>query len=414
VTVATSESRFFLPGDDREKLWRKTVATVGAERPIVRIITPDFKADPPTEGLLETSWEAATAPEPAGQMLSRAVVHAVPEDNGLWIELGVEGSLEPRLSNSVATPFAEAVSQSLASGDSEVQPVSLWWSQQTPASDRVAQVPVQLTQGSTQWQDSIVTLPPAYPSTLSFNFQPSPSARRFGSKIIQDYYHFYSCDSLVYLTGAVGAAALMANTGFDTTMQNAWQTSVAPTGIGNFFANSKPLGEGKYAVPIFGAAALTGVLLEGLPAGDIVGEWGSRSLRMFIVGAPVVVTLQYATGAPRPSENLPSGSDWLPFHHNGHGASGHAFNGAIPFIAAADMVENPWAKGGLYVCSTFTGFSRMTTDSHYPSQVFLGWYIALASSMAVNRTEIKFAGMYVKAVPLPIANASGMALEARW
>ena len=56
----------------------------------------------------------------------------------------------------------------------------------------------------------------------------------------------------------------------------------------------------------------------------------------------------------------------------------------------------------------------MTTESHYPSQVFLGWYLAFASSMAVNRTEIKYAGMNVRAVPLPLANTAGMGFEGRW
>lgn len=263
--------------------------------------------------------------------------------------------------------------------------------------------------------DGIVNMPPAYPNTWApFSVPTHPAMSRFAKKVVDDYRFFYSCESLVCVGGAVGAAALMANTGFDTTMENAWQQSVAPTNLGTFFVNCKPMGEGKYAVPVFAAAALTGTLLEGRPTGDILGEWGSRSLRMFAVGGPPVIFLQYATGAPRPSENLPSGSEWLPFHHNGHGASGHAFVGAIPFIAAADMVENPFAKGALYVCSTFTGFSRMTTESHYPSQVFLGWYLAFASSLAVDKTEMTFAGMNIHAVPMAMNNGSGIALEGRW
>jgi membrane-associated phospholipid phosphatase len=162
---------------------------------------------------------------------------------------------------------------------------------------------------------------------------------------------------------------------------------------------------------VFGAAALTGLVFEGRPSGDIVGEWGSRSLRMFIVGAPPVYVLQLATGASRPLENR--GSQWKSFNDD-NGVSGHAFVGAIPFLAAADMVESPLLKGTLYVCSTFVGFSRMTTDSHYPSQVFLGWYLAWASSRAVSRTEMHFGGMEVSVVPLPIADMGGLAVEGRW
>jgi membrane-associated phospholipid phosphatase len=118
-----------------------------------------------------------------------------------------------------------------------------------------------------------------------------------------------------------------------------------------------------------------------------------------------------ATGASRPAEDV--GSKWH-FWNDNNGVSGHAFVGAVPFLAAAEMVESPLLKGTLYVCSTFVGFSRMTTDSHYPSQVFLGWYLAWASSVAVNRTEAHFAGMEVRVVPLPIADLGGAALEARW
>jgi membrane-associated phospholipid phosphatase len=104
---------------------------------------------------------------------------------------------------------------------------------------------------------------------------------------------------------------------------------------------------------------------------------------MFVVGAPPLYALQWATGASRPDESS-AGSRWKPFQ-DANGVSGHAFVGAIPFLAAADMVESPLLKGTLYVCSTFVGFSRMTTDSHYPSQVFLGWYLAWASARAVAK-----------------------------
>ncbi len=78
------------------------------------------------------------------------------------------------------------------------------------------------------------------------------------------------------------------------------------------------------------------------------------------------------------------------------------------------MVESPLAKGTLYVCSTFVGFSRMTDDAHYPSQIFLGWYLAWASSLAVSRTEHHFAGMEVQVMPLPLGDLGGMGVQARW
>ena len=56
----------------------------------------------------------------------------------------------------------------------------------------------------------------------------------------------------------------------------------------------------------------------------------------------------------------------------------------------------------------------MTTDSHFPSQVVLGWYLAWASSRAVSNTELHFGGMVVSVVPLPMADLGGLGVETRW
>lgn len=405
----------FLQSDDGPTLWRQTVATVAADWPIVRTVEPDFSATPPREGLLVSAWVEPPAARPAPGALplsaqawppqrQRVLVRVVPSAHGAWVEAVVE-------------------TQSIAERAAEKDPggVSLtggWQTEDTP--DGRENITTMLAARLAPTGDPVYSLPPLDGAELlaPANEPPwahsrHPRAARFGYKVLEDYRNFYSCEGLVCLTAAFGAGALMANTGFDTTMQSAWQQSVKPTDLGTFFTNCKPIGEGKYALPIFGAAALTGLVFEGRPGGDIVGEWGSRSLRMFIVGAPPVYVLQLATGASRPIDNSSAGSQWKPFTDD-NGVSGHAFVGAIPFLAAADMVESPVAKGALYVCSTFVGFSRMTTDSHFPSQVFLGWYLAWASSRAVSATEMHFAGMEVRVVPLPMADLGGLAVEGRW
>jgi membrane-associated phospholipid phosphatase len=251
--------------------------------------------------------------------------------------------------------------------------------------------------------------PPSFVDALPQADSPGRLAVR---RVFRDYRNFYACDSLLCLTAALGTAAIMANTGFDSTMQDAWQEGVEPTSLGTFFVGCKDIGDGRYALPIYGAAAAAGWVFDGCLADDIVGEWGSRSLRMFTVGAPPLYALQWATGAGRPGENV-RGSRWNPFD-DVNGVSGHAFMGALPFLAAADMVESPLLKGTLYVCSTFVGFSRMTTNSHYPSQVFMGWYIAWASSRAVSQTELQFGRTTVRFVPMAAGDAPGMGMEAAW
>jgi len=405
----------FLQSNSGAALWRQTVATVSADWPIVRTVEPDWAAVPPREGLIESAWVEPPATRSALNGLpssvqawppqrQRVVVRVMPAVQGAWIDAIVETQSITDLAT--------------GQGPGSVTLTGGWQTDAAPGS--TANITTLLAARMAPTSDPVYALPPpesagmlAPRNELPWARSKHPHAARFGYKVLEDYRNFYSCDSLVCLTAAFGAGALMANTGFDTTMQSAWQTSVEPTDLGTFFANCKPIGEGKYALPIFGAAALTGLVFEGRPGGDIVGEWGSRSLRMFIVGAPPVYVLQLATGASRPLEQSSAGSQWKPFTDD-NGVSGHAFVGAIPFLAAADMVENPVAKGALYVCSTFVGFSRMTTDSHFPSQVFLGWYLAWASSRAVSGTELHFSGMEVSVVPLPMADLGGLAVEARW
>ena len=409
----------FLPSDNGTRLWRQTLDTVSADWPIVRTVEPDFRSVPPREGVIESAWlePPESAPTVRGLPTSskawpprrqRVVVRVVPAANGAWIDAIVETQ---SIADAYATSEPGGVEltggwPTVGSGGDRTNITTTLAARMATAPGGVAEPVYSLPALE---EDGFVGGPAEPPWAHSQH----PRLARAGYKVLEDYRNFYSCESLTCITAAFGAGALMANTGFDTTMQNAWQQGVRPNDVGTFFSDCKVLGEGKYALPIFGAAALTGVVLEGQPAGDIVGEWGSRSLRIFVVGAPPLYVLQMATGASRPADDSSAGSKWH-FWNDNNGVSGHAFVGAVPFLAAAEMVENPLAKGTLYVCSTFVGFSRMTDNAHYPSQIFLGWYLAWASSMAVNRTETHFAGMEVRVVPLPMADLGGMAVETKW
>ena len=394
----------FLPAADGRKLWQQTLATVAADWPVVRTVEPDFAAVPPREGVIESAWI-----EPAGSGLQaghqswpparqRVVVRMVPAIGGVWIDAVVQ---------------TQSLSGETADGTG-VELVGTW--RPGPQADSFT---VKLAAQLAPTDDPVYALPPlgqgevlvTRSGELPWSKSRVPRLSRAGHKVWNDYRNFYDCESLVCVTAAFGAGALMANTGFDDTMQAAWQRGVEPTSVGTFFSGCKDIGEGRYVLPIVGAAAATGLLFEGHPFGDVVGEWGSRSLRMFVVGAPPLYVLQMATGASRPSEEV--GSKWHFFNDN-NGVSGHAFVGALPFLAAADMVESPLLKGTLYVCSTFVGFSRMTDNAHYPSQVFLGWYLAWASARAVDATEIHFAGMEVQVVPIPIGDLGGVGVTTAW
>lgn len=92
-------------------------------------------------------------------------------------------------------------------------------------------------------------------------------------------------------------------------------------------------------------------------------------------------------------------SRWRPFH-DGNGVSGHAFMGAIPFLAAAEPAENHWAESGRVAASVLPGFSRLTDAEHDPSQVLIGWSLAYPAASAVSETNEMNAGGR-QLVPLP-------------
>jgi hypothetical protein len=390
----------FLPAADGTALWRQTLETIASDWPVVRAVEPDFAAVPPRPGLIESAWvEPPGGSQPAWPpKRQRVVVRVVPAVGGVWVDAAVQ---------------TESLSGAAADG-SGVELVGGWQSRPRPDS-----FTIELAARLAPSADPVYALPPLEqqemlvprPADVPWSKSRFPRVSRAGHKVWEDYRNFYDCQSLVCTTAAFGAGALMANTGFDDTMQAAWLRGVEPTGLGTFFTGCKDIGEGRYALPIFGVAAATGLVFEGNPVGDVVGEWGSRSLRIFVVGAPPLYVLQMATGASRPAEDV--GSKWH-FWNDNNGVSGHAFVGAIPFLAAAEMVESPLLKGTLYVCSTFVGFSRMTTDSHYPSQVFLGWYLAWASARAVDATEMHFAGMEVQVMPVPIGDLGGLGITTAW
>ena len=412
AVVPAGSDGMFLPARDGHKLWEQTLQTITADWPVIRKVPPDFDAVPPRAGRIESAWvEPPVTGSGAGlptttswsPQRQRVVVQVLPAVGGAWIDAVVETQSLADLDASLMPDRVTLTGgwETDMRGQRSVDATTLLAARLAPTAEPVYALPPPME-----------LLAPPRPPPVPWANSRVPRLSRAGHKVWEDYRNFYSCDRLVCLTAAFGAGALMANTGFDTTMQDAWQTGVEPTELGTFFSGCKDIGEGRYSLPIFGAAAAAGLVFEGRPLGDAVGGWGSRSLRIFVVGAPPLYALQWATGASRPGETS-AGSDWKPFQDY-NGVSGHAFVGAIPFLAAADMVDNPLAKGTLYVCSTFVGFSRMTDDAHYPSQVFLGWYLAWASSMAVSRTEHHFAGMEVRVLPLPIGDQGGMGVEARW
>ena len=198
--------------------------------------------------------------------------------------------------------------------------------------------------------------------------------------IAADHGAFYDQGSLLGLGAGIGLAALSANSQLDRDIYEdvlpEWRTKR----VDSFRDSVLWLGEGTIMLPTFGAAALLAPML----GSDDVGTWGERSLRAALVGAPPMLALQRLTGAGRPDDPANThSSEWQPFDFS-NGVSGHAFMGAIPFLTAARMQDDPWLDGLLYIASATVPAARLQGSRHYFSQVVLGWWIGFLATGAVD------------------------------
>jgi hypothetical protein len=199
------------------------------------------------------------------------------------------------------------------------------------------------------------------------------------ANIKNDYKNFYlNGDNLLRLGIGIGCAGLFANTSMDGDIQESYQDNIRSDVTDDLSKIFKIPGNIFITPPV-----LLGTYL--LFKDSSAGEWAQKSLRALAVGAPAGLLLQRVTGASRPSEG---DSKWRPFN-DANGLSGHAFIGAIPFITAAKMNANPYMKGLLYGLSFLPGLSRINDNEHYFSQTTLGWYLALLSCNAVEKTNMR-------------------------
>lgn len=222
-----------------------------------------------------------------------------------------------------------------------------------------------------------------------------------------DYGRFYSSPRLLGLGVAIGLAGVSANSQLDRDIYEdaiaGWRTD----DYDRFGQAVTGMGEGLYAIPTFGVAALAGASV-GLPG---VGEWGERSLRALAVGAPPLLFLQSAIGAGRPDDPANNDtSEWKPFQH-ANGVSGHAFIGSVSWLTAARMVENPYAAAGLGAGSLLVPAARLQGDRHYFSQVALGWFLAYLCTGAVADAD---AGETTTVMPMVDGDTVGLLFQHRF
>ena len=211
---------------------------------------------------------------------------------------------------------------------------------------------------------------------------PDSGASRFFATVADDYSRHYAPDQLIRLGIVLVGAGVLANTAQDEKFQTFYQEEMRSDSSNNIAEDFHHVGDAaqlKYALPFYLGAMLVSGYTGDESVDNVIAAWGSRSLRTVLIGAPQQLILTHLTGAHRPDEG---DSDWRPLN-DGNGVSGHAFFGAVPFLAAATLADSIWLKAPLYFTSVLPGVSRLHEDRHYLSQIFIGWSIAYIATDSV-------------------------------
>lgn len=218
-------------------------------------------------------------------------------------------------------------------------------------------------------------------------FTPKPHLLRLWHVLWDDVRHFYSRRNLVRLAIGFAIGAILANTPIDQWLEDAYQQHVHSDSqtATNLQWVAKQVGDRHVVILAPIAALAIGALAPANPAAAVVGSWGGQFTRTFLVSAPVTYGVTWALGGDRPKNG--NGSEWRPWRKKQYGISGHAMAGAIPFLVAAGMTANPVTQSALYVCSGLTAWSRVDCQAHYPSQVFLGWWLTFLGMRVVRNKK---------------------------
>ncbi|MEZ6044070.1 MAG: hypothetical protein R3C11_00500 [Planctomycetaceae bacterium] len=232
-------------------------------------------------------------------------------------------------------------------------------------------------------------------------------------RVWEDHCHFYAGDSLGIGIAGLAGGAIMANSSIDEHLRHKVQQNIRSASSDEWFEMlhaQKELGNGLYTLPLFAASWMVGEYFDDDPRAVMVGDWGERSLRAFAVGVPPMLLTQRLTGASRPGESE-NDSHWNPLNDD-NGVSGHSFMGAIPFLTAARMTDDPKLKFLYYTGSTLAPLSRVNDDSHYTSQAFLGWGFAWLATRAVFKTDSANQNWQIN--PILFDDKQGVAFTYQW
>jgi membrane-associated phospholipid phosphatase len=326
----------------------------------------------------------------------------IPQGRDTALEQMILGNIQSRLACAARQPRAMPAAPSYPRAAAVNPPGAAPYLVQSPLNPEI----------SSNTQESVS--PPLYtqgdvalPEQQEYHF---PLIKEFLHDSYLDYQNFYSFRGMAMLGIGLGTAAVLANTSLDQNFQNWYQNDVRSQGTNDFASVAKQFGNGNIFIPVYAGATLLKPYIETTPIGSAVGQWGDRCLRSVVVGGPPVLVLQWFLGGSRPTD-AEGNSHWKPFNDN-NAVSGHAFIGAVTFVNAAKMTDNPGVKLMWYTLSTLPGWSRINDNDHYLSQVILGWFIGYLAATAVDDTELCKHQFVV--VPMVSNAGMGVGLMRQW
>jgi len=226
-------------------------------------------------------------------------------------------------------------------------------------------------------------------------------------RLLRDFHNLYTGENLCYLGLAVGVAAPFAHTYADLRINDWYQHNVRSYRSEQWARAGYVLGQHEYTIPVYLVVMAAGAYWQDTEAGDLAYTWSNRTIRALAVGGPAVGVLQYGLGASRPNER---DTRWHPFRDN-NSVCGHGFVGAIPFLAAASVVDNPALKTVFFAGSFWTSWARLNTEDHSVSQIILGWSIAFLSVRSVVQTDRE---RWFEIVPIEEQRGVGMGVQFRF
>jgi hypothetical protein len=230
----------------------------------------------------------------------------------------------------------------------------------------------------------------------------------FKDKVSEDYKNFYKFDRFARIAGVGAVAGTVANTSMDREIYDWYQEDIRSDRTDSISKMVKYAGEGKYLLPLSLIVSQT----VNFDMDSKLGAWGNDVARAYTLGLPFVWSTQYLTGASRPIDL--DGSDWRPFKDN-NGVSGHAFVGAIPFLAMARNTDNEYMRYFAYFASGLAAWSRVNDGAHYTSQSILGWYFAYEVMDAVQDTNSGNSnGLSYSVYPVIGGDTVGLGVQIDW